>query len=657
MRNTLSDDILIRLRRALVRALGVASLLAAGAALAHGPTSPVAPLIVNDAPPGLSLGKYIAVLEDPAAALGIEAVRSPRFAPSFSPARVDVLNFGYTDSAWWLCFTLINRAALPRQMMLEIRYPSIDAIDVYVPGPDGRMRVQRGGDRQPFPMRVVQNRNHVFPLTLAAGAEATVFVRLASSSVLTAPVHLWTPEAFAAQERDTQLLLGLFYGLVFALLLYNLMLYVALRERIYLIYVCYVASFGIFLLSFDGLAFQYLWPESVWIANHALATALAATLLFGAWMAREFLSLRDQAPRVDLWMRGVIVASCLLVLAAATGAVLSYGTVLRAISLIGLVSAALTLGVAVRSLARGYRPARFFLLAWSALIVFVGLGALRNFALVPSNLITIYGLHFGLALDVLLLSFALADRISLLRRQTRRAEDDVRSIRETLVETRRKSDHALEARIQERTAELFDANAHLRVEVATRDTLMRELREREERMRFMAQNDPLTGLPNRLSMQQRLELALQFARRNRRKLAVLMVDLDAFKALNDTRGHLVGDQALAAVAGRLRMAVRGADTVARYGGDAFVVLAGDLDRVEDAGMIAEKLCDTVNVPLALEGGMARLACTVGISMYPEDAEDGEALLAHANGALAAVKAAKAAKAATAKRWAYYAPVA
>lgn len=654
MRNACRVTRLSRLRQGVRHGvstlLALACLLSGAAALAHAPAGQVAPLMIDQAAPGQLLGKYTAVLEDPAGRLTLEDARSSRFAPLFQPAGVGVMNFGYTGSAWWLCFTLVNRDSVPREMLLEVRYPSIDVIDVFAPGADGRTQVQRGGDRQPFTERQVQSRNHVFPVTLAPGADTMVFVRLASSSVLTAPVHLWTPEAFAAQERDTQMLLGLFYGLVLALILYNLMLFVALRERIYLVYVCYATTFSLFLFSFDGLAFQYLWPGNVWLANHALATSLAASMLFGAMLAREFLSMREQAPWVDLWMRGTMVAGGILVMAAATGAVLSYSFVLRSISLIGIVTGALALGVAVRSLLRGYRPARFFLLAWSAMIVFIGIGALRNFALVPSNLLTIYGLHFGLVVDVLFLSFALADRISLLRRQTRRAEDDVRSIRDTLVETRRRSDQVLEARIVERTAELHDANAHLRTEVAERDTLMRELREREERMRFMAQNDPLTGLPNRLSMQQRLELALQFARRNRKKLAVLMVDLRTFKVLNDTRGHLVGDQALAAVAGRLRMGVRGADTVARYGGDEFVVLAGDLDRAEDAGMIAEKICDTVNVPLALEGGMARLACTIGISVFPDDGESGEALLARAEQAL------EAAKAAAEKRWAYYALV-
>jgi len=127
----------------------------------------------------------------------------------------------------------------------------------------------------------------------------------------------------------------------------------------------------------------------------------------------------------------------------------------------------------------------------------------------------------------------------------------------------------------------------------------------------------------------------------------MMVDLDDFKKLNDARGHLVGDQALAAVAARLRTSVRASDTVARYGGDEFVVLAGDLDRNDDARMIAEKIADMVNVPLALEGGMARIACSIGISVYPDDAADGDSLIDRADKAMYSVKSVRG------RRYAFY----
>jgi diguanylate cyclase (GGDEF)-like protein len=120
----------------------------------------------------------------------------------------------------------------------------------------------------------------------------------------------------------------------------------------------------------------------------------------------------------------------------------------------------------------------------------------------------------------------------------------------------------------------------------------------------------------------------------------MLVDLDDFKRINDNRGHPVGDQVLVAIAGRLRSSVRGSDTVARYGGDEFVVLASELDRARDAGHIAEKIADMVSVPLAVDGAVEKIGCSIGISLYPDDAEVPEVLIERADRAMYAAKAAK-----------------
>ena len=217
--------------------------------------------------------------------------------------------------------------------------------------------------------------------------------------------------------------------------------------------------------------------------------------------------------------------------------------------------------------------------------------------------------------------------------------------------TKRSGERELEQRIAERTAALSRANEKLREEAAEREALVTRLREQEERMRFIAQHDALTGLPNRYSMQERLALALEMAKRNRKKVAVMLVDLDEFKLVNDTRGHAAGDQVLIAIGQRLRSSVRGSDTVARIGGDEFVVIAGDLDRGDGAAMIAEKIADMVQLPIAVEGGGPwRITCSIGISMFPEDAQTSVELLAQADRAMYKVKAEKK------KSFAYFAQV-
>lgn len=232
--------------------------------------------------------------------------------------------------------------------------------------------------------------------------------------MLTVPLLLWRETPFAANERISQLLLGLFYGLVAALFLYNFFVYLSLRDPVYLAYVAYIAAFGLALFSNDGLAYEFLWPASTWWANHAAATLLSSGLMLGAIFARLFLDTRRLAPPLDCLLLVVAVFSGALAIFAATGWLLNYGEILQSLSFAGAAGALVTLWAAIKVWAQGYRPARFFLLAWSALLMFIVLGALRNFALVPTNFATLYGLHIGLALDVILLSTALADRVRLL---------------------------------------------------------------------------------------------------------------------------------------------------------------------------------------------------------------------------------------------------
>jgi diguanylate cyclase (GGDEF)-like protein len=546
----------------------------------------------------LPLGRYIETLKDPGGQLTLAEVASRS---DFVPLGRNVANFGYSYSAHWLRFALPldSTPLLVPMLALEIRFPTIDSVELYVPYRTAQgveYRVQRGGDREPWDSREVKHRNFVFRVPMAGLADAPTYLRVQSESVLTVPAYLWRPEALIAADRNSQFGYGLFYGLVIALFLYNLMLLLALRDRIYLWYVLYVASFGVGLATFDGFGFQYLWPESVWWANHALGTALCATLLFGAQFARKFLGMASFSVFADRFLLGVMALAAAGVFFAASGLLVPYGVIMRILSVVACATAGIVLYVSVRAMLAGYRPARFFLLAWSALLVFIALGALRNFALVPTHFLTVNGLHVGLALDILLLSFALADRINSLKRATASAQAEVRE-REHVV----------------------------------------------EQLRHMAQHDPLTGLPNRTSMQQRLALALELAKRNRKKLAVMLVDLDDFKRINDGRGHPVGDHVLVAIAGRLRSSVRGSDTVARYGGDEFVVLAGELDRAQDAGHIAEKIADMVSVPLAVDGAVEKVGCSIGISLYPDDSEAPDLLIERADRAMYAAKAAKTAK--------------
>jgi diguanylate cyclase (GGDEF)-like protein/PAS domain S-box-containing protein len=196
----------------------------------------------------------------------------------------------------------------------------------------------------------------------------------------------------------------------------------------------------------------------------------------------------------------------------------------------------------------------------------------------------------------------------------------------------RRARDELELRVLARTAELAGANSLLQAEIAER-------RQAEARVHRMAYYDGLTSLPNRALLADRLERAMATAKRANRRLAVMFLDLDRFKTINDSLGHVTGDYLLKEVAQRLVGAVRTSDTVARLGGDEFVVVAPGLRSSAECAALGDKMIDALAAPFLIEGRTLHISPSIGMCMYPEDGEDVETLMRHADAAMYAAKAA------------------
>ena len=147
-----------------------------------------------------------------------------------------------------------------------------------------------------------------------------------------------------------------------------------------------------------------------------------------------------------------------------------------------------------------------------------------------------------------------------------------------------------------------------------------ERRKIEERMRYMAQHDTLTGLPNRTLFSDRLQKALQYAVRHKKALALMLLDLNKFKPVSDTHGHAVGDLLLQQVAERLQHAIRSSDTVARIGGDEFIILLPAVDEFHHAALVAEKIQHSIALPFDIHGLEIQISCSIGVACFPEDGE-------------------------------------
>ncbi|MDT8879212.1 EAL domain-containing protein [Halomonas saccharevitans] len=159
------------------------------------------------------------------------------------------------------------------------------------------------------------------------------------------------------------------------------------------------------------------------------------------------------------------------------------------------------------------------------------------------------------------------------------------------------------------------------------------VRENEEQVRRLAYYDPLTRLPNRRLLEDRLELAIRHARRQQQRLAVIFLDLDHFKQVNDALGHAVGDELLLKVSQRLRAQLREDDTLARQGGDEFIVLLNEIREVEEVTRVARRLVESVSSPFEVGGQVFRVGCSLGISLFPDDGAEVEMLVRQADAAM------------------------
>lgn len=220
--------------------------------------------------------------------------------------------------------------------------------------------------------------------------------------------------------------------------------------------------------------------------------------------------------------------------------------------------------------------------------------------------------------------------LALLNAQADALRAQLRQLREELVQAQRETS-------AERTLLIVQANEQLVLAALRAEDIAEAAKSNFDELAVSAQRDALTGLPNRALMLDRMQTAIARTGRRDLSLAVLFIDLDGFKHINDTFGHAIGDEVLRQVARRLEAAVRATDTVSRHGGDEFVVLLAELSPDADPGGVASKLMSELHAPLDLVGGPSGISASIGISLYPTDAFDAASLIALADAAMYTAK--------------------
>ncbi|RMG30014.1 MAG: response regulator [Gammaproteobacteria bacterium] len=368
-------------------------------------------------PAGLDLA--VAMQADPEGRLTFAQVR--RRSAAWPARPLPLPGQGIGETVYWVRIALVNRLDRPRRLVVELDQPTLDRIEYGLERPGHPFLRGVTGDRLPFAHRPLPARDFVFPVKVSAHGRAVLYLRIQSTADLQFPLRVQEYAHWAQRRLATALCLGAFYGLMLAMALYNLFVGSAARDAAYLYYAGFILCLALLGALTDGTGFQYLWPGVPGWQNAGIPLVLALSNLLAVQLARAFLPLRERQPARDRIARQQAgVAFVLVVAAAAFPLAPRFVTQLELVYTLVLLVLLGLLGL--EAYRGGFRPARFFLLALlaSVLIVFVRIG--YAFGWLPVHLLTAWSLHLGAALQVLLVSFAFADRLDHMRREKQAAQ-------------------------------------------------------------------------------------------------------------------------------------------------------------------------------------------------------------------------------------------
>ncbi|MBI5179768.1 MAG: sensor histidine kinase, partial [Nitrospinae bacterium] len=418
-------------------------------------------LLITDSLDYTPLGHYFDLLEDPGGKLGVAEVAGGDMEDKFTPGKSDIYSMGFTTSVYWLRMDIENGANETKDAVIEMPVAWFDNLKMFLPAAGGGYHILQSGDRIPFYQRSFPHRDHLFRFTMRPGERQTIYIRAEAEDAMVLPFYFWTAEAYHRHDGRINMVFGTLYGMLVALMVYNLFVYYSVKDKSYLYYVLYIFGWLIFLFSTNGSAFEMLWPNMPYWGNRAPLFGAVVANLFAGLFTREFLNIRQTIPKYDRAVKAGIGFCIFMVPFSVLWPAYRHTDMLGTTTLTMIFGPVLFAG-AILCYRKGVRQARFYLLAWLFPMLAMMIFGLGCFNILPFNFLTTHAIDFGASLEALLLSLALADKISIMREENEMAEERVR-------ETLRRANEELEGKVLERTALLTVAK-----ETAEKATRMKD---------------------------------------------------------------------------------------------------------------------------------------------------------------------------------------
>jgi hypothetical protein len=431
----------------------------------------------------------IEYLEDSQGSLDFNQVSSPAGNTLFKQNRLSTPQNTNLNHYYWYRIRIRHDSTVSKSFILEFFDQTIDDITAYLPGAQGQYDIVQLGDNHAFDQRLYRHKNFELPVNNTRNGEDVYYFRIRSSQQADIIIVLRSVNRFIGYALDEYFTFGIFYGMILIFSFYNLIMFIAVRQRQYLYYVLYIISVGLYEMCTDGIAYQYLWPRASQWNQYAFAFPLVCISVFTLLFARNLLHVKAKLPALNKLISAVIVAR----IAFFVLGWLFFRPWLN-YKFIEIVPLALSFFTGVYMLRIGYRPARFFVLGYSFLFVgfmlkfFIMLG----YSWLNFGVISYYSLSFCFIMEMFFLSFAIGDKVRLLKKKRERARQDM--MRQMTVNARLKDNlnRKLEYQVQERTKELVEKNTLIEQqneELGQVNDLLLEQAEQISRMNALLQQD------------------------------------------------------------------------------------------------------------------------------------------------------------------------
>lgn len=549
----------------------------------------------------LNLGQSVEYFEDEQGTLTLkEVLVQPK--ERWQKSKRNIPTMGISRSVFWFRIQLqrgevvnpsIPTVQLPNtfeEYWLVIRNSNLDVLDIYWMSGEDPLGQESLGEYRPFSNRQKQLPFYVLSLPNTTKQPITMVARVESEESIKLPLEIWQKEAFYKEDRKDLLIQGAYFGLMLVMALYNFFLYLNIKEKRYLYYVIYVVALALNQFAYQGFAFQYLYPSVPGFNPIFVGSCLTLALIFAILFTNEILNVRVRFPiqyKINNAMAGFAI-----VLHIARWA--SYSVILSYVFIALIVSFLLVvLYLSARLILKKDRTAVYFMAAWSVLIVIGFWVALIEMGLIGSSWLTEHAIQIGSSIEVVLLSFALAEKMR-----------------------------------QERAAR-FLAQQQLVKESESRVAAEKKLNEQHY-------YDRLTGFGNLLMFRKKMAEVIDES--DHQRLAFILVYFNRFFEINNTLGFETGDRLLKNVTSKLNNLVgaiehhiplhgdgQSPSHIASVGGVTYI-FAVKLQRRSDVQPIADLILEKMRKPFSHQGLMLDVGVHVGSTIYPDLGSNVDVLL-------------------------------